>query len=99
MTPAEQQRTTALATANAVRCDSAAVKREIRDGLLSVTTALYDLRAGVLHVDALLGSQRGWGRYRIGCVCNRSGVPAHKRVRDLTDRQREALAREVMRRT
>ena len=47
----------ALANANRIRLDAAQVKREVRAGVLAVTDAIHDPRAGSLTIDGLLKAQ------------------------------------------
>jgi hypothetical protein len=81
----------ALERANTLRTGGAAVKREIKHGVLSLRAALDDPRAGVLPVYDLLAAQRRWGRERTVRALAVLRVRDTKRVRDLTSRQREAI--------
>ncbi len=93
----------ALARANAARLDAVAVKHEIRDGGLTAADALYDPRAGAMTVAQLLRAQWRWGDQRVrrlladvSCWGPRPraiDVAETRRVRDLTDRERDELAR------
>jgi hypothetical protein len=89
-----------LRLAQVVRLEVAAVRREIREGALSVADALRDPRAASLTVFDLLRAQRQWGRTRVvrflHFVGSRmrppSSISEQRRVRDLTERQRDAIA-------
>lgn len=83
-----------LATANHVRLNGAALRREVRAGL-PLSDALYDPRAGSLTVYALLTARHGWGRARAMRILNAYHVSEGRRVRELTDRQRRALAQDL----
>jgi len=87
----------ALAEANRVRGDGAAVKREVRQGLVTLAGALEDPRAGVLTIADLLAAQRGWGATRADALLVRVGMGVRRRmrVRDLTARQRRVIAQEA----
>lgn len=100
--PAASQHMQALERANAARLAGAGVKKDVREGRLTVRAALYMDTAGSLTVLDLLMSQRRWGRTRALKVLSATGggvfgvasaIPEQKRVRDLTERQRHALAR------
>lgn len=93
----------ALEKANRSRLAGAEIRREIRQGLISVTAALYDERAGSLTVMHLLGAQHGWGPFRVRrlmeCVAwglNDFAIRETKRVRELTERQRAELAHALL---
>lgn len=81
----------ALDRANVVRCERAAVKREIRSGSLSVLAALDDDRARGMAVLALLGAQRGWGPRQVASAGQRVPCSAFVSVAELTERQRGRL--------
>jgi hypothetical protein len=92
----------ALERAQATRRQVAAVRREIRAGTLPVTDALWDERARPITLDRLLSSRRGWGERRVrlelralrAATDTQATVDLHPgtRVRELTDRQKHALA-------
>jgi hypothetical protein len=97
------QHLSALQRANVVRRASAQIKREIAAGETTVRAALYDERAGCIPVLDLLMAQRRWGRQRsvkllanlgpwtpTGSSCS---IRENRRVDELTQRQRTALAR------
>lgn len=81
----------ALARAQEVRMSAAVVRRAVASGDMTVTDALGDERAASLHVLRLLASQFRWGRGRAMKVMQSVPIRETARVRDLTDRQRDAL--------
>jgi predicted DNA binding protein len=82
----------ALQVANRVRFAAADVKREIRDGRLRLADALWDERADPIVLRDLLLVQVGEGPWRVDTFLNRVEVNGHRRVRDLTERQRRVVA-------
>lgn len=81
-----------LEKANRVYRGHAALKREIRAGDLSVTTALADPRAtGSLTIGRLVASQNRWGPHKTGRFLGRLGISPVRRVDALTDRQRRLI--------
>lgn len=80
-----------------------AVRREVASGELTVTEAMEDPRAGSLEILALLKALRSVGRELGLKYLRRAGVdpengrvipvPEKKRVRDLTQRQREQITK------
>lgn len=89
----------ALALANPPRLAAAEIKRELKAGMVTIEEAVVDERAAVVTVLDLLAAQRGWGRHRASQLLARKGAedPAnligyHKRIRELTVRQRALLA-------
>lgn len=96
----------ALAKANRVRLRQAEVKREIREGDRYVPDLILgdDEIVGAMRVIDLLRAQPKWGRTRARRVLSiafssrlaRDSITAEqKRLRDLTDRERKALAAAV----
>lgn len=88
-----------LAIANETRFAISAVKREIAASRLTIAEALDDPRAQRLTIFDLFKAQRRWGPRTtrraledIGCRLGCPPLPELKRVRDLTDRQRRAIA-------
>lgn len=88
MTP---QRLVALQLANSVRMDAAQVRKELQVGLLTVSEAFTDPRAGVMTVSAVLSAPRYRGPKRANLLCARLNLMPTRRVRDLTDRQKRAI--------
>lgn len=81
----------ALEEANRVRFGIAAVKREIADGTLTVGEAVFDPRAQSMRLWTLLACQRLWGPRRVSCFLAFMLIGEDRRVRELTDRQRELV--------
>ena len=99
---AVEQRTAALESANRIRFGRAALKREIREGTLSVVDALDDERAGGMTVFQLLQAQKYWGSsgkqhtgLRSQRLLSRVEVSPYRKVGDLTLRQK-ALIMDVL---
>jgi len=82
----------ALRVANEVRFAAADVKRELRDGRLRLADALWDERADSIVLRDLLLVQVGEGPWRVDKFLDRVDVNGHRRVRDLTERQRQVVA-------
>ncbi len=92
----------ALANANRIRLDAAQVKREVRAGVLAVTDAIHDPRAGSLTIDGLLKAQPHWGPQRVRNALRDLRWATYgpravdlwptQRLRDLTGHQRHALS-------
>ena len=82
----------ALKRANLVRFAAADVKRELRDGDLTVREALWDDRATVIPLRALLLMPRGAGPYKVDRFLMRLDVNGYRRVGELTERQRWVVA-------
>ena len=82
----------ALKQANLVRFAAADVKRELRDGDLTVREALWDDRATVIPLRALLLMPRGAGPYKVDRFLMRLDVNGYRRVGELTERQRWVVA-------
>lgn len=96
----------ALERAQQTRRQIAAVRREIRAGTLPITDALWDPRARPITLDRLLSSRRGWGERRVrlelralrAATNTQAAIDLHPgtRVRELTDRQKHALAAHLL---
>lgn len=89
----------ALKLANPPRLAAAEIKRDLKAGKITVAEAVCDERAAVVRVLDLLAAQPLWGRSRAAALLAREGAkdPAnligyHKRIRELTVRQRALLA-------
>jgi hypothetical protein len=87
-----EQQMKALERANTVRMAAADVKRELRDGDLTVREALWDDRATVIPLRALLLMPRGTGPYKVDRFLTRLDVNGYRRVGELTERQRWVVA-------
>ena len=81
----------ALQRANQERLAAAAVKAELAAGDISFEAALADPRAGSATVLGMLTAQHRWGRARALAALEGTFIPDGKRIRDLTDRQRDTL--------
>ncbi len=81
------QHLAALARGNRIRLESAAVKRELRDGVVSLDEAIHDPRAGCLPVFDLVAAQYGWGPDGTSRLLERLRIRETKRVRELVPRQ------------
>lgn len=82
---------TALQKANATRLAAAAVKRHVKAGTMSLRVALWHRDAQCIAIGLLLEAQPRWGRHRVEALLKRVPVSAHRKVRDLTDRQRAVV--------
>lgn len=91
---AQPQHLEALEFANRIRLARAQMKRDIHDGELAAVDVLRDPpeHAVSMRVYDLLCSQHRWGRARARRVLLAAGVSEARRVGQLTDRQREAVA-------
>jgi len=97
-TGVESQRLRALELANDVRRARADVKRQIAARDLSAADCLLDPPAARgCTVAEILQSQRGWGRVKCRKFLLQNDIPEQKTVRELTDRQRDHVAAELMR--
>jgi hypothetical protein len=82
----------ALAKGNEIRLARAALKREVKNGEMSIVDALEDKRAAAIEVGVLLCAQRHWGVGRTRKVLRPLGIGERQQVEDLTDQKRRALA-------
>lgn len=94
---ARLQRLDALEKANRVRIGMAHLKRDIAAGHVTILDALEDPRAETVHIAVLLRTQPGWGWVRAQRTLARLMISEHRRVGDLTERQRRQLARVLSR--
>lgn len=92
-----EQRHAALALANEMRGQRAALKRGITDGTVSVGALLRapSMPADRCTVAELLRSQAGWGPARTSRFLTRHGVGEHKQLGQLTARQRSIMAADL----
>ena len=84
-----------LDLANRARMGAAALKREVRDGRTPVARALWDERAACVPLVDLIAAQVRWGRTRARGWLIKLGLDdltLHRRVDQLTDRQRRIVA-------
>ncbi len=97
MTPAPPQHMLALGRANEVRLARALLKRQVRGGMMSVCDVIQccpDEACGMMLHD-LLDSQPRWGTYRCSKLLEHVGLPQHRTVGSLTERQRNALVEKL----
>lgn len=90
-----EQQMKALERANVVRYAAADVKREVRDGRLLLGDALFDDRAQSIVLRTLLMTPSRVGPVRADRLLRRLEINGHKRIGDLTDRQRQVVANET----
>lgn len=90
-----EQQMRALERANIVRYAAADVKREVRDGRLLLGDALWDDRAQSIVLRTLLMTPSRVGPVRVDRLLRRLEINGHKRISDLTDRQRQVVADEA----
>lgn len=82
----------ALELANAARVRQAALKRDLRLGLISVAEALNDPRAaGHMPVSRLLQAQARWGPRRTRKLLLALRISENRRVEGLTERERRVI--------
>ncbi len=95
----ERSRLVSLRLANEVRRLRAELKRQIADGTVSAAEVLLNppSAAGRWSVAELLMSQRSWGRAKCKKCLARAEINESKLIRDLTERQRRLLARDLLR--
>jgi hypothetical protein len=75
-----------------VRFAAADVKRELRDGRLLLCDALWDERAQSIVLRTLLMTRDRVGPVRVDRLLRRLEINGHKRVSDLTERQKDVVA-------
>ena len=85
----------ALRAANQARIGMAALKRELGRQEMTFAMALVDPRALPMEIGALLCAQRRWGPMKARGLLKRLLISEHRRVRDLTSRQRYMLLEAV----
>ena len=93
-TAAEPQHLHALARANEIRLARASTKRAIAAGEVRVSSILLEERPELhrMEIGELISCQRRWGGQRTRRLLSTVPVVETKRVGDLTDRQRRAIA-------
>jgi hypothetical protein len=91
------QQTDALAIANQVRFGIAAVRAEVRCGVITVAEALGDPRAERMQIGRLLCCQRSWGPTKSHRLLGRLSIWPTRHLRDLTARQKAAIVEALMR--
>ena len=90
-----EQQMKALERANVVRFAAADVKREMRDGRLLLEDAVFDERAQSIVLRTLLMTRKRVGPVRVDRLLRRLEINGHRRISDLTDRQRQVVANEA----
>ncbi len=90
-----EQQMQALKRANIVRYAAADVKRDVRAGNLAISDAMFDDRAQSIVLRTLLLTPSRVGPVRVDRLLRRLQINGHKRVGDLTDRQRQVVANET----
>src|SRR5829696_647059 len=98
---AAPQHLRALEQANRVRLARAELKRRVASQATTVADVVLECpwEAESMELSDLLMSQRRWGRARCRRVLLSLGLPENKQIGTLTDRQRQALAAELVERT
>ena len=90
----QPQQLRALGKANRVRLARAELKRKVAAGEISAAEVVLDCpwEAASMELGDLLRSQRRWGDARCRRLLVSVGLPEHKQIGTLTDRQRKVLA-------
>lgn len=81
----------ALALANRIRLARAAVKADLRNGEITFAHALDAPCTANMPIAELMMAARRFGRSRTFKTLTRLQISEHRRVRDLTPRQRRLL--------
>lgn len=92
----EPQNMKALRRAKAVYLARAALRRKIKSGETTVADALRGEHPEIdtMTIGKLLESQHRWGPYRAETFLAPLYIRSSKRVKELTERQRELIAKE-----
>ena len=90
----QPQQLRALGKANRVRLARAELKRKVAAGEVRAAEVVLDCpwEAASMEIGDLLRSQRRWGEARCRRLLVSVGLPEHKQLGTLTDRQRKLLA-------
>jgi hypothetical protein len=90
----QPQQIRALGKANRVRLARAELKRRVAAGEVTAAHVVLECpwEAASMEIGDLLRSQRRWGDARCRRLLVSVGLPEHKQVGTLTDRQRKLLA-------
>jgi len=90
----QPQQLRALGKANRVRLARAELKRQVASGEVTAEQVVLECpwEAASMEIGDLLRSQRRWGAARCRRLLVSVGLPEHKQVGTLTDRQRKLLA-------
>ena len=90
----QPQQLRALGKANRVRLARAELKRKVAAGEVTAAGVALECpwEAASMEIGDLLRSQRRWGAARVRRLLVSVGLPEHKQIGTLTDRQRKLLA-------
>ena len=90
----QPQQLRALGKANRVRLARAELKRKVAAGEVTAAQVVLECpwEAASMEIGDLLRSQRRWGAARCRRLLVSVGLPEHKQIGTLTDRQRKILA-------
>jgi hypothetical protein len=86
------QQLEALRKGNEIRKRNADIKRQIRNGELTVAEALYEHEIGSMKVAQLIQAHKWFGEVKTRKLLAFIGASRALRVDDLTNRQRDLLA-------
>ncbi len=86
-----EQRRAALAKAVQVRSERAQIKKDLKKGILDLTTVLNAEVVGKMKVLALLESLPRYGKVRARQLMDELGISPVRRVAGLSSRQRRDL--------
>lgn len=95
----QPQHMQALARANVKRLKRAAVRRELKAGSASATEVIKDPppELDTMTIADLLRAQDRWGMVRVRKFLTYLTISEHRTLNQLTPRQRELLATELVR--
>jgi hypothetical protein len=82
---------TALQKANATRLAAAVMKRHVKAGTMPLEVALAHRDAQSITVGTLLECVPRWGTHKVETLLRRVPISAHRKVRDVTDRERARI--------
>ncbi len=88
----QKQNMEALATANEVRVGRAAMRRAIFAGRTTIAEAMEDPCCASMTTLQLLTAQYRVGEWRALQLCSGLAISPNRKLENLTERQREALA-------
>lgn len=92
-----EQRMTALAQANEIRCGRAELKREVRAGAVSVAQAMQHDHCQSMKLVDLLVCVPKVGRVKAMKAISRLGVSPSRRIDELTERQLASIVQVMSR--
>lgn len=92
--PARPQHMQALQRANEVRLARADLKRQVKEGAITVGDVILTSpwEAASMPIAELLMSQHRWGKTRCSKFLTEIGMPETKTIGSMTERQRVLLA-------